>query len=499
MRSEDSFSSLQLVAEAVQESVSTVPGCCVRTLMTIQEADRPYVLRLPVQGSLPNETPDRPLQNRLKHVMQEVAGPVLQVVAAHGTGAEIIMSAVGPRECPPGVAHSAVLDGPGGRAQTIPFTAWTWRAAALLDPSLLEGSHLPDMLHPLHAPSLPAQSWTVRVPACAGAGSRLSGFIQAFPDIRWSGRLTVRAEADSTVRKGYRLSVESTLTCTYSGASRTLLSLEEATRLCPLLEAVEIMARTAAGIMAILPRVRQRGLDHPKLQRGVELEWSPWPSLSVQISSALEGEAASGLVGHHLDYAVEGTSFMGARGSRSLLPVWLEDVAWRRRLAPVLAGLGTERVEDICQECGVWFCGEGQTGFRASLKADRPGPVIADAKSNGRVDLWLEGRSAADTESILIRSGTATDARRAGSIQAQCIAPPGSPLPDPRDHIFKARIACEGLVFHSVEKWLPGGMRLRAWRPPSESPAGPVEIMPARRWPAEGAPGAAVPIQLYPT
>ncbi len=501
-KSESFFSSLRTVASAVPDSAGLVPGCCLRTALTLQQAQPHGVraLQLPITGSLPHESLTRPPGNRLRHVMKAAVAPVLQVTSGHASQparvAEVTLSARGPQECPPGTAHRVVISGHGGSAQTIPCPAWAWGTPALLDPSILAGPALPALLHPLHMPDLEPQVWRISVPACGPSDQRLVAHVQAYPDLRWQGRLRISTEPTTSHRRGYIMKIDSTLTVSYGDSVRPIDTWEDAVALCPPFAAVELLARSAATLDALVPSRKNQGLDNPQLVREADFTWSPWPALTLTVDAALVPMPQSGLLGHALTWQVEGPSFMGATGGRSLLPIWLEGEPWRRRLAPLLINLGTTRTEDICQECGVWLRGEGTTGLTASLHVERPTHAVGAAgKSHGTVELWLEGRSAQEAEGVLLRSAASTTHADTASITVHCVPPPPTPLPDPRQHLFKMRTSCHGLAFHSIEKWAPG-VRLRAWTSPEDPPSTPAEILPPRHWPAAGEPGTPVPIPI---
>ncbi len=491
---EKSFSSLQPVDDSVQSAESPTPGCCARTALSLRcrAFERGYTLELPLKSKRANETPDRPPQNRQQHVMTaQVQAPMLQVLSTHdGTGvAEIGVSAQGPNQCPPGQPNQVRLEGVGGGVQDVPFTQWSWKAPAILDAKLMEplNEDMISLLHPFKAPKLPAQVWTLSLPGCPV--SKLKAFIAAFPDVQWHGSLTLKAEAKPASVSGFEIEIGGDMTCRYDGVEFKITTREQARALCVWFDCLEVLAKSAVALMALRPGPKHGGLDNPRLKKYNELRLDPWPTLSLQIESALFEQDGNGLLGHSLKVLVSGAPLMGAQGEISLLPTWLEDASKKNLLAPMLAGLDVVRVEEICQELGLWLVGHGQVSLRAGVEARRPlTSTQAVGRASGGIALYLEARSLREYETFVIHCGGAADIALPAGLKIACEPPVDSPLPEPSEKKCRASLSFTGCAVAGLEKWRPG-CRFRRWYPAEAKSPGALAMIPVRSWPAGGDPG----------
>ena len=500
---ERNFAVMQPVDDSVQASDSTTPACCSRTALIIRcrHTERGYALELPLKTRKPNESPNVPPQNRQQLVMRtELPGPFLQVLSIHEGRdvAEVTITGQGPNQCPPGKPNRVRLEGLGGGNKDVPFDSWAFKAPALLDGKLLDqpGDDLIALLHPFKMPDLAPQLWTISVPGCAAA--KLKTTIAAFPDVRWSGQLTLRAESNDKERSGYQITADSTLACTYNGHRLELNTQQQAIVLCPWFDCLEPLARSAVAVLALRPSARLQGFDAPALVRHGEFTWDPWPQLTLRLDAALTEEKGTGLIGHQLRAQVSGEPLIGARGEISLLAKWLQEPAKTRLLTPVLAAIEARRTEEICEELGLWLVADGRASLRAGVEARRPGFATESAgKVTGSVALYLQARSTREYETLIIRHGSSTDSTKLSGISVGLTPPPATPLPEPLDRKFQAAVNFTGCAVSSMEKCRPG-IRFRSLRPADNPKPSPVQILPARIWPSGTEPDQLAEIEWLP-
>lgn len=491
---ERSFAVMQPVDDSVQADDSTTPACCSRTSLVIRcrHVDRGYSLELPLKTRKPNESPDVPPQNRKQLVMRtELPAPVLQVLSVREGKdvAEVAATGLGPNQCRPGKPNRVRLEGLSAGNKDVPFESWSWKAPALLDGALLDqGSEdLIALLHPFKMPEFAPQVWTISVPGCAAA--KLKATIASFPDVRWSGQLTLRAEPSDKVKSGYQITSDSTLACTYNGHRLDIQTQDQAEALCPWFECLEPLARSAVAVLALRPSIRLQGFDTPALVRHGEFSWDPWPQLTLRLDAALSEQKGNGLLGHRLRVQVSGEPLIGARGEISLLAKWLQEPAKTRLLAPILAALDARRTEEICEELGLWLVAEGRASLRATVEAQRPDLTTeSPGKVSGGVALYLQARSIREYETLVIRHGSATDSTKLSGIEVGLEPPPATPLPEPLERKFRAAVNFTGCAVSSLEKHRPG-IRFRALSPAGSPKPSPIQILPARVWPAGTEPG----------
>lgn len=493
-RLERFFASLQIVDDSVKSADATAAGCCSRTRLKVscRAAERGYVLSLPLVTRLPNESPALPPQNRHFHVMRaDIPAPMLQILSTHEGRevAEVSLGGEGPAHCPPGRPNRVKIDGVNGGSQDVPFVNWSWRAPAVIDGALMDrgAEEIIELLHPFKAPDLPAQMWSLSVPGCAAA--RLKATVAAFPDVRWQGRLTIQVEPKKGGKAGFEMKPDGAVICSYNGHQLKVEDFLQARVLCGWFDCLEMLAKSAVAVLALKPGVKHTGFDNPRLERGGELRWSPWPRLSLRAESSLFEQKGNGLLGHALNVLVSGDPLVGAQGEISLLPAWLENPARRRILAPLLAGVAGRRPEEISHELGLWLVAGGQVSLRAGVSARRPeARTGAQGSARGRVSLHVEGRSVREFETILVRSGGAASLSVPSGIEAQCEGPPDSPVAEPVEKKCTALVSFTGVAVDSLEKWTPG-CRIRRWLPAGAEAPPPLVLVPARSWPSGAEPG----------
>jgi hypothetical protein len=501
-RLEGSFSQLQPVNDTVQRADSTTPGCCLRTRVTLEcrGFERGYRMELPLRTKLPNESPSDPPHNHQSFVTTaQLPMPVLQVISTHeGAGvAEIITTAAGPAQCPPGAPSRIRLEGIGGGTKEVPFTTWAWPAPAILDAALMEtlDEDLISLLHPFKLPSLPAQVWKLDFPGCTA--SKITGTIAAYPDVRWQGRLTLAAKPKLEVAAGFETSVEGDLACTYNGRRFPLQEKAQASALCKWLECVDVMARCAVSLMELRPGPRHAGLDNPRLTRHEAFRFHPWPRLTLSLEASLFEQEGNGLLGQALRLLIQGEPLLGASGEMSLLGPWLEQADKAPLLSPLLAALDVVRSEEISQEIGLWLVGDGDISLRAGIEARRPLMATTTvARASGSVRLGIQARSVRDYDGFLIHQGGGAGDVPAG-FHAACTAPEDAPQQDPKERPCSASIEFTGLHIRAMEKWRPGCRFRRLAEPPADTGSEEKTIegcllAPSRAWPGE--PGTPAPI-----
>lgn len=495
-RLEGSFSDLQPVSDAVQRAESTTPGCCGRTRVTIacRSFERGYTLELPLHGRQPNESPFAPPQNFQSVVMAaEIPAPMLQLLSRHdGEGvAEVVITASGPAQCPPGVPSQLLLEGRGGGAVEVPQKAWNWRAPAILDASLIEelDADLISLFHPFKMPHLPAQLWKLSLPRCPA--SQISATIATFPDVRWSGELNVSARANPALNSGYDIQCTGDLSCSYNERQWQVQDPSLARALCQWIDCLDVLARSAVAFMALRPSSRHAGLDNPRLTRFEEFCFEPWPRLGIRLEASLFEQEGNGLLGHALRMMIQADPLIGASGEMSLLGPWLEQLDKKPVLKPLLAALDVIRAEEIAQELGLWLVAVGQISLRAGVEARRPQARTATVgRASGGVRLGLEARSIRDYDSFVIHQGGSIDSSLPAGFHAVCKTAPDSPHNDPREHNPQAAIEFSGLGISRLEKRRPGCL-FRYHSKPAQAvettPAAPggCLLVPARSWPAD--------------
>lgn len=483
---------------------ANTPGCCQRTRIAVacRAVERGYTLELPLSTTLPNESPDKPSYNRHAQVMSaQPEPPVLQVLSGHreDSMAEIVITASGPAECPPGTPNRMKLSGVGGGTRDVPVQNWAWKAPAILDAERMEAldEELISLLHPFKMPELPAQVWRFSLPGCASA--KFGASIAAFPHVRWQGRLTLRTRsAAAGGDAGHVLDLSGDLGCSYDGKFFPVTEKFQARALCRWTECLEAMARAAVSVMALRPGPRQAALENPRLTRLGPFRFDPWPNLLLGIESRLFEQEGNGLLGHALRLFVQARPFIAASGEMSLLGQWLEQPEKHLLMAPLVAALDCARPEEVAQELGIWLVGEGQLKLRAGVEARRPmARTQGRARSSGMVRLAVEARSARDYDSFVIHQGAASDAGARAGFRAVCKAPADTSDSDPREHRCRATVEFTGIAVSSTEKWRPG---CRFRRLPAAPDASGQAAPPARRvlaasraWPG-GEPGHAAEI-----
>jgi len=503
-RLEGSFSDLQPVNDSVQRAESITPGCCHRTRVTIscRAFDRGYVLELPLRGKKPNESPGDPAHNHQSHVMAaQIEPPTLQVLSEHDGEdvAEIVIGAIGPQQCPPGVPSRLRLEGINGTNQAIPVTAWTWQAPAVLGTAVIEAldEDLISLLHPFKLPDLPAQIWKLELPRCPGA--KISATIAAFPDVRWRGKLNLITKPKLAPETGFELLLDGDLACSYNGRHWSIDELFQAKALCRWTNSLETLARSASALVALRPGARHAGLDNPRLTRMQEFRFDPWPRLSLTIEAGLFEQDGNGLLGHALRVILSGDPFIGASGEMGLLGPWLEEVDKLRLISPLVAALDVVRAEEVAQEAGLFLVADGQISLRVGVEARRPVAVTdAVCRASGGVRLGIEARSIRDYDSFIIHQAGAEDTGRRAGFYTKCDPPVETPQNDPREHKPRAVIDFTGLAISRLEKQRPG-CRFRHIEE-TESGEGAQEgsrnclLAPSRRWPTDAAPGESAEI-----
>lgn len=501
-RLEGSFSDLQPVSDSVQRAESTTPSCCHRTRVTIscRAFERGYVLELPLFGKGPNESPGDPSHNHQYHVMAaQIEPPTLQILSEHDGDAvaEIVISASGPPQCPPGVPSRLNLEGIGGTTQAIPVTAWTWKAPAVLSAALIESldEDLISLLHPFKMPDLPAQIWKLELPRCPGA--KISATVAAFPDVRWQGKLNLITKPKPGPEAGFNLNLDGDLACTYNGRQWPVREIFQAKTLCKWTNCLEVLARSAAALMALRPGARHAGLDNPRLARMQEFRFDPWPRLSLGIEAGLFEQEGNGLLGHALRIIVSGDPLIGASGEMGLIGPWLEEIDKANLIAPLVAALDVVRAEEIAQETGLFLVADGQISLRVGIEARRPTAATADVgRASGSVCLGIEARSIRDYDSFIIHQGGAEDPKVRPGFRAKCDPPAETPQSDPREHKPRAVIEFTGLALSRLEKQRPG-CRFRHLAKPepiletgvAEPASNSCVLAPSRHWPSDAGPG----------
>jgi hypothetical protein len=494
-RLEGQFSDMQPVNDSVQRAESATAGCCRRTRVTIcsQAAGHGYVLELPLKGKQPNESPLDPPSNHFAHVMTaQVKPPMLQVLSGHSGNrvVEITTTAEGPPQCPPGVDSKLRLEGLGGGTRVVPQIAWNWPAPAILNAELMEelDEEMLSLFNPFKMPELPAQVWSVDLPRCALA--LISARIAAFPDIRWAGRLEVSTKPSAESSSGYELLLGGDLGCSYDGRQWKVHEKQQAKALCKWIDGLEVLARSAAAIMALRPGPRHAGLDNPRLTRMETFRFHPWPSLSIHLDASLFEQEGNGLLGHSLRMKIQAAPLIGASGEMSLLGPWLEQADKIPLLSPLLAGLDVIRAEEIAQELGIWLVADGHISLQAGIEVRRPQTQVASVgRSQGEIPLRIETRSIREYDSFVIHQGGSEDSGHRAGFRAACAAPAESPMPDPREHKPKAAFQFTGLQVTQMEKSRPG-CRFRFLQPePSENASEEGRrgclLAPSRSWPAD--------------
>lgn len=495
-RLEGSFSDMQPVSDAVQRAESTTPGCCGRTRVTIscRSFERGYSLDLPLHGRKPNESPFEPPQNFQSVVMAaEIPPPMLQLLSRHdGDGvAEVLITASGPAECPPGTPSRLVLEGSGGCTRDVPQKAWTWSAPAILDAAQIESldENLISLLHPFKMPHLPAQLWKLSLPRCPA--SQIKATIATFPDVRWRGELNVTTRPNPEVNSGYEMRFEGDLACSYNDKRWLLQDKSQAKALSKWIDGLDVLARSAAAFTALRPASRHAGLDNPRLTRMEEFRFEPWPRLSIALEAQLFEQEGNGLLGHALSMRVQAAPLIGASGEMSLLGPWLEQMDKKPIIRPLLAALDVIRAEEIAQELGLWLVADGQISLRAGVEAKRPQlRTTTMGRANGSVRLGLEARSIRDYDSFVIHQGGSADTTIQPGFHATCKAAPEAPFNDPREHPPMAAFEFSGLSISRLEKRRPGcvfrhhSKVLPGGEGAEKSPEGCM-LAPARSWPAD--------------
>ncbi|HEV7403996.1 MAG TPA: hypothetical protein VGO11_13745 [Chthoniobacteraceae bacterium] len=481
------FSALQPVGSPVHSADAVVSPCCLLTTLRLEaggKSERTYSLELPLQSHHPNETPDVPPLNVRQHVMTAKLPPPMIQLLASGAEAELLLQASGPSECPPGRANLVHVAGPAGEPLTraVPFEGW---AIPLVSPFDLEeaGDFSAEVLariHPCAAPELAPAVCRVSVPGCSAVP--LQATVAVFPDLQWEGGLTVSAVPDGATQKGFRLELESDVTCRSGAARWKPTTWTEAVALCPWLECVEMLARSVAAFAPLRPAARAEGLDNPRLGRRGLLTWT-WPKCRWRIESALRERPENGLLAHRLRYEVAGEPLLAATGEVSLLGAWLENPLWWERLAPLRVGLRGTHISELMQELGLWLVAEGRLTLQMRREEERPvSPSQVRASARGRLAVEIEGRSARDYEAVLVRAGGAEATEEAGFTIA-CEAPPASALPEVAPEPCLARVAFGGLVLRSLEKLRPG-IRVRSL---AGAGAPLASLLLPRVWPAAAA------------
>jgi len=494
-RLEGQFSDMQPVNDSVKRAESAMAGCCRRTRVTIfsQDAGRGYTLELPLTGKKPNESPLDPPSNHFAHVMTaQVKPPMLQVLSGHSGNrvAEITTTADGPPQCPPGVDSKLRLEGLGGATRVVPQAAWVWPAPAILDAELMEelDEEMLSLFNPFKMPELPAQVWSVDLPRCAM--SLISARIAAFPDLRWNGRLDAFVKPSVESPSGYELQIGGDLSCSYDGRQWKVQEKRQAKALCKWIDGLEVLARSAAAIMALRPGPRHAGLDNPRLTRMETFKFHPWPSLSIHLDASLFVQDGNGLLGHALSMKIQAASLIGASGEMSLLGPWLEQEDKKPLLRPLLVGLDVIRAEEIAQELGIWLVADGQISLQAGVEVRRPQTQVASVgRSQGEIPLRIETRSIREYDSFVIHQGGSEDAGLRAGFRVGCEAPAESPMPDPREHKPKVVFQFSGFQVARLQKGRPG---CRFRHLPPEPPENASEegrqgclLAPSRSWPED--------------
>ena len=495
-RLEGSFSDMQPVSDAVQRAESITPGCCGRTRVTVgcRSFERGYKLELPLHGRLPNESPSDPPQNFQSFVMlAEITPPMLQILSLHdGEGvADIVVTADGPAECPPGSPSWLSVEGCGGSKRAVPQKGWNWPAPAILDASLIEmlDEDLISLLHPFKMPSLPAQLWKLSLPRCPA--SKISATVAAFPDVRWQGGLDITTQPKEDASSGYDMLFEGDLACSYNGRHWPVKEKSHAKALCKWIDCLEVLARSAVAVMALRPSSRHAGLDNPRLTRFEELRFEPWPRLSISLEAKLFEQEGNGLLGHALRMMIRADPLIGASGELSLLGPWLEQLDKKPILGPLIAALDVIRAEEIAQELGLWLVADGQISLRSGVEARRPNArTVSAGRSSGHVRLGIEARSSRDYDSFIIHQGGSADGSLPAGFHAACEAPAESPQNDPREHKPRAAIEFSGISITRLEKRRLGctfrhhGKPSQATETEAKTPAGCL-LAPSRSWPGD--------------
>lgn len=494
-RADRMFSSVQPTGESVQSAQPERPVCCGRTSFVVRcghtEA-RTYALALPVKSTLPNESPDRPVQNRLQWVtpVHPDAVPVLQILSAFDDfeGLDYVtISAAGPPECPPGTRNSVVVTGgPAAGSKEIPFTGWQlFMPAGLAANTFSElTASLLTNLHPLKLPDLPPRTCTIAVPGClaGGRGTALYATVQAFPDVRWEGDYTIRTvPGDGGLR--HDAEVEGALSVTWNGATTRATAWHVLKPLLPWHGMADELSRMATAVHDLCSDPSLTAYDSSRLQRLGPFQWNPAPALRIALTSQLFEQPDNGLLGHEVRLSV--SSDPGAGGEANLLPLLAGKTALRPLILPLLAGADGDRLEDLCVQYGIYLVAAGQAQFRAALLGRRPvTPWTTEAIANREVTFHPEGRSVCEWETVFVEASAADDPAAAPELFFECTPPPlfgpGDPVLAGR---FRALVSLTGLTIHRITTSRAG---VRALCPEDAAPAA---LIPPRAWPARAEPG----------
>jgi hypothetical protein len=489
------FSALQPASDPVQSTGSEAAAACLLTTLRLQGAGtdgRKYWLTLPLPVSRPNGTPRT---NYSFQVMKaELPEPVIQILAGGADESRMILQATGPSECPPGIPNEVKIDSPSGEsvARSVPFESWIIPLQAGLDFDGLRASpeRLVALLHPCKMSDFPPAVLWVDAPGCLPV--KLRATVAVFPDVRWSGELTVSAELDSDSQKGFRMKVESTVVCAYGSAEWRLNSWDDALAWCPWLGCLPLMAKSIVAIEALCRDHRAQGLDNPRLIKSGNISWASWPQCRVKIQSALREQPDREFLGYGLHLALSADPLLSGSGERSLLANWLENPLWHDRLAPLLAGLLAAHVSEVTQEIGLWLVVAGRISLRVQRDEERPEEHSeVRGESNGGITLEIEGRSDREYETIVVRAGSAERMTEPAGLDLA-----GKPSDDyfpgaPGEHTLLGRGAFSGLAIWALEKHRPG-IRIRQLQthpPAAESqPGNPLAILLSPRvWPSGAA------------
>lgn len=488
---EKAFAFSQPVSDAVQRSESAIPGCCSRTRLRLgcREKVRQYSLELPEMAPRGEKGRGIEPKERRFHVMDiELPGPVLQVLS-NGEGAdvaEVQVRSEGPGSCPPGTSNRVHIEGAGGGARVVPFSDWVLSAPSVLRPSILEevDRDTLKLLHPFRAPKLPAQTWKVEMPSCPR--SRLNAIVASFPDVRWSGRLSLAVVGDSSSKKGFQLKPEGAVECSYSGRTWAVKSSDDALVICQWFGALEMLGKCVVSILELEASEKYSGMDNPSLQRGEVLRFDPWPQLSFSVESRLFEQTGKALLGHQLRAVVSEGKMVGAKGELSLLPQWLDDLSKRRWLTALLVGTEGERPEEITRKMGFWLIVEGTLSLMAAVEANRPvAATSCESRAEGGVEVRAEFRSIYDYEGAVVEIGGAENSAALAMLEAECLRPEESPSQDPMEKRFRASLRFSGVSLGRVVKLRPG-CQIRRWDSDPARLDARVPLVPARSWPGGG-------------
>jgi hypothetical protein len=418
-------------------------------------------------------------------ILQVLAGPIRGEVSP----ARLIISAEGLGECPPGSAQMVRVAAGGGTQITrqIPFENWELPLHSTLDFSSLAANAAEFLarLHPFALGNLAPEMVVVSVPQCQGVG--LEAAVAIFPELRWEGEITARAEPDAKSQKGFRIQWESSVVCHCGEDEWRPRNWQEAVIWCPWLGMIEALARCVIAVMSLRERSRAQGLDNSRLIKAGDLEWN-WPAMRVRMAASLEERERESTLHHRLELQGEAAPLVEARGELSLLGHWVESGRWNGLLAPLFVGVASMHVTEIAHEIGLWLVAAGEIQWRMTHGGAPPGTALENsARSRGGIALRLEGRSRRDYESIVVRAGSADTAQGPSGISLACQWAEATGEAASGGPVGEARMAFSGLALWSLEKRRPGIAirRSAATAGPTENAAPLARLLPKRHWPPQ--------------